>query len=74
MEQLSCGVEEHPVLNVLIVMKRNELTPKQLSSVACPTCGSSIGRRCVLNSGSLRSQPHLERKFAAIDASQKKSG
>jgi len=69
MEQLSDCAKSHPVL-----VKRKELTPKQLSSIACPTCGVSKGRRCVLHSGAPRSQPHLERKFAAIDASQKKSG
>jgi hypothetical protein len=49
-------------------MKKKELTPKQISSVPCPTCGSAAGERCVLQSGGLRSEPHVERKFLAIDA------
>jgi hypothetical protein len=49
-------------------MKKNELTPKQILSVPCPTCGSAAKKRCVLHSGGLRSEPHVERKFLAIDA------
>ena len=49
-------------------MKKKELTPKQQASVACPTCGVSAGERCVLHSGGLRSEPHVDRKLAAIEA------
>jgi len=45
-------------------MKKRHLTAKQLSSVACPTCGVSVGRRCILYSGALRSAPHVNRKPA----------
>jgi hypothetical protein len=55
-----------------VQMKRNELTPKQLSSVPCPTCGSAVGERCVLHSGALRSGPHITRKFDAIEAATRK--
>jgi len=55
-------------------MKKSDLTPRQLSSVRCPTCGVPAGNHCLLHSGAPRSTPHVERKFAAIDASQKKSG
>jgi len=46
-------------------MKKRELTPKQLTSVPCPTCGAAAGERCVLNSGAPRAEPHVDRKFAA---------
>jgi hypothetical protein len=49
-------------------LKKKKLTHKQISSVPCPTCGSAAGKRCVLHSGGLRSEPHIERKFLAIDA------
>jgi hypothetical protein len=49
-------------------MKKKELTPKQLSSVPCPTCGVAAGNRCVLLSGAPRSKPHVDRKFAATEA------
>jgi hypothetical protein len=49
-------------------MKKKELTPKQLSSVPCPTCGVAAGKRCVLLSGAPRSKPHADRKFAATEA------
>lgn len=52
----------HPVY-----MKRKELKPKQILSVSCPTCGVPVGKRCVLHSGGLRSEPHIDRKFAAVE-------
>jgi len=55
-------------------MKRRELTPKQLSAVACPTCGAAVGERCELNSGAPRFAPHVDRKFAALEAIERKSG
>jgi hypothetical protein len=53
-------------------MKMKDLTPEQLSSVPCPTCGVAAGERCVLHSGSLRSEPHLDRKLSAAEAMEKK--
>jgi hypothetical protein len=61
------------VLLQSVKMKKKELTRKQAESVSCPTCGSPIGKRCVLNSGALRSGPHVQRKFAAIEAFERKS-
>jgi len=60
------------VLSHSALMKRKELTPKQLVSVPCPTCGAAAGKRCVLYSGALRSEPHVDRMFAAIEAIEKK--
>jgi len=54
------------------LMTKKELTRKQLAAVPCPTCGSLVGRRCVLHSGGLRSGPHIERKFLAAEAVGKK--
>jgi hypothetical protein len=48
-------------------MKKSELTPKQISVVPCPTCGVPAGKRCELHSGALRSGPHADRKFAALE-------
>ncbi len=48
-------------------VKKSELTPKHLSSVACPTCGVAAGQRCLRYSGAPRSEPHLDRKLAAFD-------
>jgi hypothetical protein len=53
-------------------MKIHDLTPKQLASVPCPTCGVGIGERCVLHSGGLRSEPHVDRKLAAAESFDKK--
>jgi hypothetical protein len=68
MEQLSNGVKSHPAL-----MKKSELTPKQVSSVPCPTCGVATRKGCVLHSGAPRSEPHVDRKLAAIEAIVRKS-
>ena len=48
-------------------MKKKELTPEQLTSVPCPTCGVAAGEPCVMHSGALRSGPHVGRKFAAAE-------
>jgi hypothetical protein len=60
------------VLPYPVRVKKKELTPEQLSSVPCPTCGVSAGERCVLHSGAPRSEPHVERKFAAAEAIERK--
>jgi hypothetical protein len=54
------------------LMRTSDMSPKQLSSVPCPTCGVVAGQRCVLYSGGLRRGPHLERKLSAAEAVAKK--
>lgn len=49
-------------------MKKKDLTPEQVCSVPCPTCGAAAGEGCELHSGTARNEPHVERKFAAIEA------
>jgi len=49
-------------------MRMKDLTPTQLSSVACPTCGAIAGERCSLHSGAPRSEPHVDRKLSAAEA------
>jgi hypothetical protein len=46
------------------------LTPKQLSSVPCPTCWVAAGKRCHEHTGALRlrNNPHFDREVAAIEA------
>lgn len=57
----------HPVL-----MHMNDMRPAQFLCVACPTCGVCVGERCLLLSGSLRSQSHLDRKLIAVVAVEQK--
>jgi len=52
-------------------MKKKELTPEEVSSVPCPTCGVPAGEPCVLNTGDRRSNPHIDRKYSAMDAKEK---
>jgi hypothetical protein len=49
-------------------MRMKDLTPAQLSSVPCPTCGVDVGQRCLLHSGGPRSEPHVDRKLYAAEA------
>jgi hypothetical protein len=53
-------------------MKKKELTPKQVSSVPCPTCGVAAGKHCVLHSGGPRTEPHVDRKLFAAEAIESK--
>lgn len=55
-------------------VKKSELTPEQVSSVPCPACGAIVGEPCVLLSGAPRSEPHVERKYSALAAAERKSG
>jgi len=49
-------------------MKKKDLTREQVSSVSCPTCGVPAGRRCERFSGARRREPHVDRKFSAMEA------
>jgi len=49
-----------------------DLTPKQLLSVPCPTCGVDAGSRCLLRSGAPRAEPHVDRKLSAADVVDRK--
>jgi hypothetical protein len=49
-----------------------DLTPKQLLSVPCPTCGVASWARCLLHSGGPRSESHVDRKLSAADAVERK--
>ncbi len=53
-------------------MKVRQLTAKQFTSVPCRTCGVGVGERCVLHSGGLRTEPHVDRKLAAAEMFEKK--
>jgi hypothetical protein len=53
-------------------MKTRNLTAKQLSSIPCPTCGVAAGHSCVLYSGAPRFAPHVDRRFSAIAAIERK--
>jgi hypothetical protein len=53
-------------------MKKKDLTRQQLSAVPCPTCGVPAGQPCVLNTGMPRTDAHVDRKFAAMNALEKK--
>jgi len=56
-------------------VKTKELTPKQILSVPCVTCGAAIGEACELHTGALRFEPHRDRKLSAAEmvAKERKS-
>jgi len=49
-----------------------DMNPKCVLAVPCPTCGVAVGKGCVLHSGRLRNDPHLDRKLCAIEALESK--
>lgn len=53
-------------------MRMNEITPEQFSSVPCPTCGVAAGQRCLLHTGELRKEAHIDRKLTAAEAIETK--
>jgi hypothetical protein len=53
-------------------MRMRDMTAAQFSSIPCPTCGVALGQRCLLHSGRLRTEPHLDRKLAAAEAVESK--
>jgi len=68
---------EHPLSakrSIIQGVKTKELTPKQILSVPCATCGAAIGEACELHTGALRTEPHRDRKLSAAEAVEKKSG
>ena len=60
------------VLPYCIKMRKSDLTEKQWFSVPCPTCGVAPGEPCLLHSGGLRTEPHLDRKLSAAEAIETK--
>jgi hypothetical protein len=54
------------------VVKTKELTPKQILSVPCITCGAAVGEVCELHTGAPRTEPHRDRKLSAAEAVEKK--
>ena len=56
-----------------VVVKTKELTPKQVLSVPCDTCGAAIGEVCELNTGAPRTEPHRDRKLSAAEAAETKT-
>jgi hypothetical protein len=54
------------------VVKTKELTPKQILSVPCPTCGAATEEVCELHTGAPRSEAHRDRKLSAAEAVETK--
>jgi len=55
-------------------VKTKELTPQQMLSVPCTTCGASIGEACELHSGAPRTEPHRDRRLSAAEAVENETG
>jgi hypothetical protein len=70
-----CNIEHlsRPETLHYVVVKTRELTPKQISSVPCPTCGAAVGEACELHTGDQRTEPHRDRKLSAAEAVEKNS-
>ena len=57
-----------------VLVKTKELTPEQILSVPCNTCGAAIGEVCELHTGAPRTEPHRDRKLSAAEAVETKPG
>ncbi|MGD0469090.1 MAG: hypothetical protein ABSA54_12005 [Terriglobales bacterium] len=70
------NIEHFPACGKLhyVLVKTKELTPKQILSVPCPTCGAAIEEDCELHTGALRTEPHRDRKLSAAEALETKPG
>jgi hypothetical protein len=55
-----------------VLVKTKELTPTQILSVPCNTCGAAIGEICELHTGAPRTEPHRDRKLSAAEAVETK--
>jgi hypothetical protein len=55
------------VLSHAVPMRMRGMSPELFNSVPCPTCRVGPGKRCLLHSGGLRNEPHVDRKLAAIE-------
>jgi hypothetical protein len=53
-------------------MRMKDVGPKLFLSVRCPTCKVGSGKRCLLLSGGLRTESHIDRKLAAMEAVEQK--
>jgi len=56
-----------------VFVKTTELTPKQILSVPCNTCGAAIGEGCELHTGAPRTEPHRDRELSAAEAIETKT-
>jgi hypothetical protein len=68
----NCIVFRHG-LSHPVPMKVKKVRPNQVLSVSCPTCGVVAGQACLLHSGGLRTEPHVDRKFSAAEADKTKT-
>jgi len=53
-------------------MSVKDTTPRQLSSVPCPTFGVPAGMRCERHSGAPCKEAHVDRKLVSIEGAAKK--
>ncbi|MGA8502391.1 MAG: hypothetical protein WB683_12645 [Candidatus Sulfotelmatobacter sp.] len=56
----SCGLWEYRAM-------KQQLSPKQILAVRCPTCGAAPGKKCELATGLPRTEPHRDRRVIAKD-------
>src|SRR6266852_5968694 len=50
------------------VTQMNRSDRDRRGSVPCPSCGVASEERCLLHSGTPRSEPHVDRKLSAAEA------
>jgi hypothetical protein len=51
----------------MIFAAMKKLSPKQVLTIRCPTCGAAPGEKCELATGQARTDPHRDRRVIAKD-------
>ena len=59
--------QTHLFHSIIGGVNRRDLTPEQVLTVQCPTCGAAVGKRCEYGAGGFRSTPHRDRELDARD-------
>jgi len=54
-------------------MGTSDLSPELSLAIPCPTCGVDAGKLCLLHSGGLSPDPHIDRTLDAAKAIETKT-
>lgn len=58
---------DHPVGCPTVHCVGVKTTEKEVLALRCPTCGSKSGEKCILSTGLPRTEPHRDRRLAALE-------
>ena len=67
--EFPCKIDHFPSADcrIILTVKAQKPTLKQVQAVRCPTCGAAPGEKCELSTGLPRTEPHRDRRLIAAD-------